>query len=264
MSTNSQDSPPRPPVVHLMGVDLDAFTNDSLPSFVAAELAAGRGGWVVTPNLEILRRCATNTDERALVARATVRVPDGMPLIWASRLKRTPLPERVAGSDLIWSLTAQAARLGHRVYFLGGNPKAAEGAAATLLAKHPTLVIAGTHCPEFGFENDPAKIAHIADEVMRAMPDIVFVALGFPKQEHLTAAIRDAVPKAWFLGIGISFSFVTGEVQRAPMWIQRLGFEWLHRMIQEPGRLMKRYLVDGLPFALRLFVWSAWRGLRGN
>ncbi len=264
MSTNAPDSIPRPPVVRLMGVDLDAFTNESLPAYVAAELDAGRGGWVVTPNLEILRRCATNADESALVARATVRVPDGMPLIWASRLKRTPLPERVAGSDLIWSLSAQAARLGHRVYFLGGNPKAAEGAAATLLAKHPTLVIAGTLCPEFGFEKDHAKIAHIADEVARASPDIIFVALGFPKQENLTAAIRDALPKAWFLGIGISFSFVTGEVQRAPKWIQRLGFEWAHRMFQEPGRLVKRYLVDGLPFALRLFVWSAWQGLRGR
>jgi N-acetylglucosaminyldiphosphoundecaprenol N-acetyl-beta-D-mannosaminyltransferase len=112
----------------------------------------------------------------------------------------------------------------------------------------------GTHCPEMGFENDPAKMQRIDDLLIEKQPAIVYVCLGFPKQEKLIERIRLAVPKAWYLGIGISFSFVAGEIKRAPRWMQKLGLEWLHRMIQEPGRLLKRYLVHGIPFAASLFV----------
>jgi N-acetylglucosaminyldiphosphoundecaprenol N-acetyl-beta-D-mannosaminyltransferase len=85
-------------------------------------------------------------------------------------------------------------------------------------------------------------------------PDIVYVGLGFPKQEHLIEKLRPSLPDAWFLGIGISFSFVAGQVKRAPRFMQRLGLEWLHRMAQEPGRLLRRYLVHGIPFAIVLLA----------
>ncbi len=87
-----------------------------------------------------------------------------------------------------------------------------------------------------------------------AAPDVVYVGLGFPKQERLIEQLRPLLPHAWFLGIGISFSFVAGEVKRAPRWMQRLGLEWTHRMVQEPGRLLKRYLIHGIPFAIRLMA----------
>jgi N-acetylglucosaminyldiphosphoundecaprenol N-acetyl-beta-D-mannosaminyltransferase len=92
-------------------------------------------------------------------------------------------------------------------------------------------------------------------------PDIVFVALGAPKQELLICDLRPHMPAAWFLGIGISFSFVTGQVERAPKLLQNLGLEWMHRLVQEPKRLCKRYLVDGIPFAIRLLSVSAMRGM---
>jgi N-acetylglucosaminyldiphosphoundecaprenol N-acetyl-beta-D-mannosaminyltransferase len=108
------------------------------------------------------------------------------------------------------------------------------------------------HTPAFGFERDPSAVPAIRAELQAARPDIVYVALGFPKQERLIRAVRDVLPQAWFVGVGISFSFLAGDMPRAPDWMQRAGLEWAHRLAMEPRRLARRYLVDGLPFAARL------------
>ncbi|MBL8765427.1 MAG: WecB/TagA/CpsF family glycosyltransferase, partial [Phycisphaerae bacterium] len=237
------------PAVDLLGVDVHAISEVRCVDFIAAELAAGRGGWVVTPNLDHLRRLVRESEFRELCARADLRVADGMPLVWAARLQRTPLPERVAGSNLIWSLARRSAREAWRVFLLGGDPGTADGAAEVLRASFPGLVIAGTHCPAPGFERDPARRAALIEALARAAPDVVFVALGSPKQERLIDALRGLHPRAWWLGVGISFSFVTGDVKRASPLVRRLGLEWLHRLVQEPRRLFKRYLVHGIPFA---------------
>lgn len=248
------------PAIRLGGVWLHAITEAQCVAHVAAELAAGRGGWIVTANLDHLRRLRRAADFQACYAAADVAVADGMPLVWAARLQGTPLPARVAGSDLIFSLSAMAGSGGRRVFFLGGDPGTADAAAAALAARCPGLVVAGTECPAFGFERDPAALAALRARLAASRADLVFVALGSPKQELLIAQLRSKLPQAWWVGVGISFSFVTGDVVRAPRWLQKLGLEWLHRMVQEPRRLAKRYLVHGLPFAAWLFAAS----LRGR
>lgn len=247
--------------VALLGIPIDRITGAAAIAHIARELAAGRGGWVVTPNLEILRRLVSEPDFRALCEPAELRLPDGMPLIWASRLQRTPLPERVAGSDLIWSLSAWAADHGRSIFLLGGNPGAADAAAAELRRRSPGLHIAGTACPPMGFEADPDYVRSLKETLTTAMPDIVYVGLGSPKQERLIRELRPLLPGAWFLGIGVSFSFVAGDIARAPRWMRRVGLEWSHRFLQEPGRLFRRYFIHGVPFALRLLAVSARRGL---
>jgi N-acetylglucosaminyldiphosphoundecaprenol N-acetyl-beta-D-mannosaminyltransferase len=221
---------------------------------ITSEARAGRGGWVVTPNLDILHKLVHDRSFAALVEPATLRLADGMPLVWASRVQGTPLPERVAGSDLIGALSGRAAAEGLGVFLLGGDPGTAEAAASELERRHAGLKIVGTHCPPYGFESDPARSAEIVRLLVAAAPAIVFVALGCPKQERLIGSLRPALPGVWFLGVGISFSFLAGRVQRAPRWMQRLGLEWVHRMAQEPGRLARRYLVVGVPFAVRLLL----------
>lgn len=253
-----------PPAVDLLGIRIHALTEAQCVARVSREIALQRGGWVVTPNLDHLRRLVRDASYRELCSRASLCVADGMPLLWAAALQRTPLPERVAGSNLIWSLSAAAARDGWRVFFLGGDPGTAERAAAILAERFPGLTVAGTHCPPPGFEHDLAQKIQLAGRLVDARPDIVFVALGSPKQERFIEALRRDLPRAWWLGIGISFSFVSGAVKRAPRWMQRLGLEWIHRLAQEPRRLARRYLVDGLPFAIVLLTKSAWRGLRGR
>jgi N-acetylglucosaminyldiphosphoundecaprenol N-acetyl-beta-D-mannosaminyltransferase len=99
--------------------------------------------------------------------------------------------------------------------------------------------------------------------LVEAAPDIVFVGLGSPKQERLALRLRTALPATWWIGVGVSFSFVTGAVRRAPKWMQVCGVEWLHRLFSEPRRLARRYLVDGLPFAARLMCWAVARRVRG-
>lgn len=250
------------PTITLLNSSIHRVTAREAVEHITTSARSGVGGWVVTPNLDILRRLVTDNSFARLCEGATLRLPDGMPLVWASRLQKTPLPERVTGADLIWSLTAAAAEQHLSVFLLGGNPGAADDAAKVLTSKHPSLKIAGTLCPDFGFEKDPAKVASIVAAVAASAPDIVYVALGSPKQEHLIKALRPALPKAWFLGIGISFSFVSGEVARAPKWMQRVGLEWFHRLVNDPKRLFVRYIIHGLPFAARLFFLSFIRGLR--
>lgn len=157
---------------------------------------------------------------------------------------------------MIYSLTAAAAEAGLSVFFLGGNPGAADRTAAILSERNSGLKVAGTLCPPIGFEKDEKQMEAIRSRLIATEPGIVYVGLGFPKQERLIQQLRADLPRAWFLGIGISFSFVSGEVKRAPIYMQRLGLEWFHRLTQEPGRLFKRYLVHGLPFAGRLFIRS--------
>jgi len=100
------------------------------------------------------------------------------------------------------------------------------------------LKIAGTFCPQQGFEKKPKQMAEIVQMLIAAKPDIVFVALGSPKQEHLIAKLKPYLSSAWWLGVGVSFSFLTGHVKRAPLWMQRAGIEWLHRLGQEPRRIV--------------------------
>jgi N-acetylglucosaminyldiphosphoundecaprenol N-acetyl-beta-D-mannosaminyltransferase len=115
-----------------------------------------------------------------------------------------------------------------------------------------------------GFEDDSHEMSRIAERLTTARPDIVYVALGSPKQERLIDQMRYLLPGAWWIGVGISFSFLCGEVKRAPRWMQRLGLEWVHRLAQEPRRLGRRYLLEGLPFASSLLVSAAWNRIAGS
>lgn len=252
---------PMLPVIRLLGVPITNVDFTGAVDHIAAAIAARRGGWVITPNLDILRRFVKDREFADLCEPSSMRLADGMPLVWASRLRGTPLPERVAGSDLIWRLCQRAARDGHRVFFLGGNQGAAEAAAAKLRSEYTGLILAGTECPEPGFDRDDQAVRQLCERVVAAQPDIVLVALGSPKQEKLIRRLVPLLPAAWFLGIGITFSFVSGEVKRAPEWMRNVGLEWVHRLIQEPGRLGKRYLVHGIPFAIRLLCHSALEGV---
>ncbi|MEM1416421.1 MAG: WecB/TagA/CpsF family glycosyltransferase [Myxococcota bacterium] len=250
MSSGAPASP-----VDLLGIPFWPVTEAETVAHIVEEASAGRGGWLVTPNLEILRQCESDAAVHAMVRRADVIVADGMPLIWASRLQGgRPLPERVCGSNLVSSLSAEASARGLRVYLFGGADDTSERASELLRERHPGLEIVGAYGPPYGFEKDDAEMASIVERIEAAKPNIVFFALPFPKGERVLERIRHAAPDAWWCGVGVSFSFLTGDVQRAPRWMQRTGLEWIHRLSQEPKRLARRYLVDGIPFAVRLLV----------
>lgn len=188
--------------------------------------------------LEVLR-------EAALVT------PDGMPLVLLSRLLGCPLPERVAGADLVPMIAQRAAATGKKLYFLGGEPEASNRAAGLLTERYPGLQIVGVDTPFVKLDDTEETIAQnaaICDKINAAAPDLLLVAFGNPKQELWLAgnATRLNIPAA--IGIGGSFNFLCGKVRRAPRWVQISGLEWIYRIIQEPKRLWKRYLLGFIVF----------------
>lgn len=230
-------------------------------AFAVERWRSGAGAWIVPINLDHLRRFGSDRAYAALAAGADLRIADGMPLVWASRLQRDPLPARVAGSDLIWSLAGAAAREGRSAFLVGGDPGTADVAGERLAARHPGLRVRGAAPAPRGFERSPRQIAEIEAALRRSRADLVLVALPAPLQEQTVARLRPALPAAVWLGVGVSFSFVAGRVRRAPVWMRRSGLEWLHRLAQEPARLAPRYL-RCLPVALALLARSAVAGLR--
>jgi N-acetylglucosaminyldiphosphoundecaprenol N-acetyl-beta-D-mannosaminyltransferase len=254
----------RPGRVPVAGVGFDPLTEAAVVGYVRDALARGEGGRIVTPNVDILRLAGADPAVRGYLDDATLVLPDGTPVVWASRLSgRGRLPERVAGSSLIWPLSEVCAEDGRRVFLVGGAPGApgipggAQRAAAVLGIRYRNLRVAGCASPEYGFERHPDRWAEVRADIIDAKPDLVFVGLGFPKQERLIDDLRPELPGTWFLGCGASINFVVGDQRRAPVWMQRLGVEWLHRLAQEPRRLGPRYLRHDLPYALRLLATSA-------
>jgi N-acetylglucosaminyldiphosphoundecaprenol N-acetyl-beta-D-mannosaminyltransferase len=245
--------------VMLRGVAFDALTEEQTIAHILRTLDRGRGGWVITSNLDHLRRATRDTGFRGMLEQADLVVADGMPLVWASRLMGDPLPQRVAGSAMTLSLTEAAGQHGRSLFLLGGNPGVAERAAEELTRRCPGVRVVGTYCPPMGFEKDPAQWSVMRSALTRSQPDLVYVALGSPKQEKLIRDLRGVLPTAWWIGVGISLSFVTGDVQRAPAILRKTGLEWAHRLLQEPGRLWRRYLVEGIPFAVWLLLLALWR-----
>lgn len=248
--------------VTLRGITFWQVTEAQCAAHVAEQAAAGKGGWLVTPNLETLRQCDSDPKIHKMVSGADMIVADGMPLIWASRIQGTPLPERVCGSNLISSLSAEASQHDLRIFLLGGADDTSGGTAALLRERHPNIQVVGAYGPPFGFEKDDEEMARIEDMIREAKPNIIFFALPFPKGEFVMHRIRHTAPDAWWCGIGVSFSFVTGDVQRAPKWMQQSGLEWVYRLKEEPKKLVRRYLIDGVPFAITLLATSPIERLR--
>ncbi|MEV2267696.1 WecB/TagA/CpsF family glycosyltransferase [Nonomuraea africana] len=248
--------PARPPRVAVAGVPFDPVTERQAVERVAAALEAGEGGHLVTPNVDICRAVARDPALKELVSGADLVVADGMPLVWASRLLREALPERVTGADLIWSLSAMAARGGWPVYLLGGPPGVAARAACELANRCHGLRVCGVDAPPYGFDRSDEGVARVREQLVAARPAIVFVGLGFPLQDRLIADLRPELPRTWFVGCGSAIAFAAGSVARAPLWMRRSGTEWLFRLASEPGRLARRYLVDDVPFATRLLTRS--------
>ena len=235
----------------------DALTQDEVVEVVRKAWAVGHGGSIIPVNVDVARAATRDAALAELVARGSLVIADGMPLVWAARIKGARLPERVAGSSLIFPLCGAAAADGKSVYLLGGAEGVPAQAAKAIVARFPDLRIAGTQSPEFGFDKTEAGTRQAVSAVAAAAPDLVFVGLGFPRQERLIEQLRQELPDVWCLACGGGISMAAGVVRRASPLIQRLGFEWAHRLLLEPRRLARRYLRDDLPFALALVARSA-------
>lgn len=235
---------------------VDPLTERQAVDIVRAAWAERRGGSIFTVNVDIMRATTRRPALADLVASGSLVVADGMPLVWAARASGNALPERVAGSSLIFSLSEAAAADGRSVFILGGAEGVPDSAAAALRSRWRDLRIVGVDSPPFGFDQTGEGLSRTLATVAAADPDLVFVGLGFPRQERLIERLRPTLPHAWFLGCGGAIPMAAGVVSRASPLVQRAGLEWAHRLLLEPRRLARRYLRDDLPFAVALLAKS--------
>ncbi len=203
---------------------------------------------VVTPNAQHIVLLESDAGLREAYANADLVVADGASLVLASLLLGEKLHGRVAGVDLVEQLCGKAAEFGLRVFLLGGRPGSAQLAAEKLRQRFPRLTVAGACCPARGFERDERELQDIGDAIRAARPDLVFVALGAPKQEFWMHRHGRRLGVPVLIGVGGSFEMLGGVLRRAPRLIQRMGCEWLYRLLLEPGRLWKRYLIGNCKF----------------
>jgi N-acetylglucosaminyldiphosphoundecaprenol N-acetyl-beta-D-mannosaminyltransferase len=201
---------------------------------------ARQPSFFITANLHYAMLTKENPALQEINSQAAFVLADGAPLVWASRWKKVRLPERVAGSDLIFELCGQAARNGYRIFLLGGAEGVADEAARRLSQCYPGLKVVGTESPPYR-DLTLEEQDQLIERIRVASPDILIVALAMPKGEFWIAANyrRLGVPLCVNLGAGLDFA--AGRVRRAPRWLQKLGLEWAYRMWLEPSRLAPRY-----------------------
>ena len=236
---------------------LDALTEREVIDTVRKAWAAGRGGSIIPVNVDVARTVNRQPGLAELLNAGSLVVADGMPLLWAARAGGQALPERVTGATLLFSLSEAAAADGRSVFLLGGAAGVPEKAAEALSTRYPGLRVAGADSPPFGFDQTDDGMRRTIAAVSAAAPDLVFVGLGFPRQERLIERLRRAWPSAWYLACGGGIPMAAGVTRRASPLVQRLGLEWAHRLAIEPRRLARRYLRDDLPFAIGLLARAA-------
>jgi len=252
-------------LVIILGVPVDNLTMaealDQFEAFVESGRMNGRSHQVVTVNADFVKNGLRDPELRFLLQDADLATADGMPLVWGARLLNVPLKGRLAGADLVPRLAERAAQKGYSIFLLGGAPGVAKLAAQKLQACYPGLKIAGLLAPPVSsvLEMDNS----ILETIRAARPDILLVAFGNPKQEKWIGMYKKQLCVPVMMGVGGTLDFVAGMTHRAPGWMQRSGLEWLFRLIQEPGRLWRRYFSDMVMFGA-FFIRQWWVMRRGG
>ncbi len=225
-------------------LEIDVLTFAGALDAIEALVDGGAGGAVFTPNVDHVVTVEDIPEFQEAYAAASLSLVDGTPLLWASRLLGAPLPEKISGSDIVEPLVERAARRRWSVYLLGGQSGAAERAAAELERRFG-VAIAGIDCPriDLGAAGEAEGCAAAA-RVRAARPELLLVGLGAPKQELWIHRHREEIRPTVALGCGASIDFLAGMQRRAPRWMSRCGLEWLYRLLHEPRRLWRRYLVN--------------------
>lgn len=262
----STDVPPcsvaETPRIELFGIRFDPLRMSQVVDrlFDWIEHPGTSTRYVVTPNVDHAVLYQERADLRQAYATASLVVADGRPVVAASRWLRRPLPETVAGSDLVPALFDRSLATGRplKIFLLGAGPGVADRAAIRVAERWPTVTTVGTASPDVGFEKRPEVEAELLARVAAARPDLLVVGLGAPKQELWVARHRERIAAPVSLCVGATIDFLAGERHRAPVWMRRLSLEWLHRMLEEPKRLVPRYARDARIFP-QLILRQAWR-----
>lgn len=234
--------------VQILNGEFDALSTQETVSWAMRLIHSGQRGYLCTVNVAILMMMRSNDRLRQFIEKAALIVADGQPLVWASHWLSRPLPERVTGIDLIDELSARAAQEGIGIYLLGATPEVIAATAEKLQARYPTLKICGFDDGYFKLDQAEERVKAVRESGAQ----ILFVAMGVPRQEQFLEENWAALGVNLAIGVGGSFDVIAGIRHRAPLWIQEVGLEWLYRLLQEPRRLWKRYLITNSQFIYEL------------
>jgi len=232
-----------PPRVNILGVGISAINMDIALRVIEGWISRGESHYVCVTPVHSVMECQRDPDLRRIFNTSGMTTPDGMPLVWLSRLYGYRHVNRVYGPDLMLALCEHSVERGYRHFFYGGAEGVPERLAARLQSRFPGLIVAGTFSPPFRplKPNEDEQIVQLINETN---PDIVWVGLGSPKQERWMAEHIDRLTAPVLIGVGAAFDFHTGRKPQAPRWMQRSGLEWLFRLLTEPRRLWRRYLIN--------------------
>ena len=233
-----------PERVTVMGAPVDPWTMAQTVARTKELVDSGAFAHLIGVNADKLLQMRDDPEMDAIVRRCEVVNADGASMVMAANRLGVPVPERVAGIDLMGELCGLAAREGYRVFLLGAKREVAERTRDVLLGEHPGLDVAGVRDGYFG----EGEFDTVAEEVRASGAQVTFVGITSPKKERLIERFRELGLKGAYVGVGGSFDVVSGAIPRAPLWMQRAHLEWLFRMMQEPGRLAKRYIVGNARF----------------
>ena len=237
--------------INLLGTAIDNVTMEEALQTIERFIHEKNNRMVFTPTVDHLVKLKSDAEFREAYERCDLVLPDGMPLLWAGIFLGTPFKQKVSGSDLFPLFCVLAARKGYRLFLLGSPPGVASKASQILKAKSPGLQVVGTYSPPFDFEEDENENRKMVRMIRAAKPDILFVGLGAPKQEKWIAKYKNDYQCPVSMGVGASFDFVVDPRKRAPRWMSHAGLEWFWRLLHEPRRLWKRYLIKDPIF----FYW---------
>ena len=232
--------------MRLMNTEIDNLTMDETLDAIDSLIKEDNCSYVVTPNVDHIVQLEKDEELKRVYENASLILTDGKPLIWISNWYKTPIKEKISGSDLFPRVCELAAKKGYTMYLLGAAEGVADKAAKNLMYKYKGLNIVGTYSPPFGFEKDKVELKKIERQIQEVHPDILIVGLGCPKQEKYMYHHCKELDVPISFGLGASIDFEAGNIKRAPRWMSEHGLEWLYRITQDPKRLAKRYLVDDM------------------
>ena len=243
--------------VRMFGISLPAVTLGEATEWLSIMAQKKETRLIFTANTEAIVLMRSNEEFRNAYSAADYALADGMPLVWFSRLIGDRLPERVTGSDLLPELCRMAEKKSLKVFFLGGTPEVTPKAVENLLKRFPALQVVGMATPWINLSDSESVSSDLIESVNRSEPDIVFIGFGAPKQEIWLGRNNERLKTGIIVTVGGTFDFLAGKTVRAPLWMQKSGLEWLWRLLHEPKRLWRRYLIGNARFLV--IAWREWR-----
>lgn len=232
--------------ITFLNTEIDNLTMSEAIGEIDKLVINRKPSYVVTPNVDHIVKLEKDEEFKEVYKNADLILTDGMPLIWISKMKSTPIKEKVSGSDLFPKVCELAAKKGHKIFLLGAAEGVAAKAAENLKKKYTRLNIVGAYSPSYGFEKKEDEIEKIIKIINEVKPDILAVGLGAPKQEKFLYKYKDKLNVPVSLAIGASIDFEAGNIERAPVFMQKCGLEWFYRLCKEPKRMFKRYIIDDM------------------